>query len=112
MFERQIRLSRDDSDKLSNTSISHSSRINSQHRDILSPTRSRSISPNDMALRQRRTTASTSSLSTTLLSPVSNTYPDVVISHTPPILSHIEINKLTSNKIKYITIKTYNTFIT
>ncbi|CAF3680640.1 unnamed protein product [Rotaria sp. Silwood1] len=55
MFERQIRLSRYDSDKLSNTLLPNNSRINSQHREInISPSRSRSISPNDMALRQRR----------------------------------------------------------
>ena len=77
MFERQIRLSRYDSEKVSNTSTP---RINHQHRDILSPNRSRSISPNDMALRQKRASSITTS------------YPDVVISHTPPITAHIEIN--------------------
>ncbi|CAF4417349.1 unnamed protein product [Rotaria sp. Silwood2] len=71
MFERQIRLSRYDSDKLSNTSFNNTSRVNSQHREILSPSRSRSISPNDMAIRQRRTTViHTSNIPSTL-------YPDV-----------------------------------
>jgi hypothetical protein len=97
MFERQIRLSRYDSDKLSNTSIPLNSRVNNQHREMLSPTRSRSISPNDMALRQRRTTIPGSvlpSTSTTLLLPVLTTYPDLVISHTPPASSHVETNKI------------------
>ncbi len=58
MFERQIRLSRYDADKLFNSSTPGSSRVSSQHREISSPTRSRSISPNDMALRQRRTNIS------------------------------------------------------
>ncbi|CAF2662067.1 unnamed protein product [Rotaria sp. Silwood2] len=88
MFERQIRLSRYDSDKLSNTSFNNTSRVNSQHREILSPSRSRSISPNDMAIRQRRTTViHTSNIPSTL-------YPDVVISHTPPTSIHIETNKI------------------
>jgi hypothetical protein len=98
MFERQIRLSRYDCDKLSNTSIPTNSRTNNQHRDIRSPNRSRSISPNDMALRQRRTPALPtqilpSSSSTTLLLPISTSYPDLVISHTPPTSSHIETNE-------------------
>jgi hypothetical protein len=98
MFERQIRLSRYDCDKLSNTSIPTNSRANNQHRDIRSPNRSRSISPNDMALRQRRTPALPtqilpSSSSTTLLLPISTSYPDLVISHTPPTSSHIETNE-------------------
>lgn len=64
MFERQIRLSRSDQ-----------KRTSSKQRDELrSSTRSRSISPNDMALRQRRTAASL---------PVSTSYPDLIISHTP-----------------------------
>ncbi|CAF4879373.1 unnamed protein product [Rotaria sp. Silwood1] len=97
MFERQIRLSRYDSDKLSNTLLPNNSRINSQHREInISPSRSRSISPNDMALRQRRTTIiHTSNQSSTPLSlPVTTSYPDVVISHTPPTSIHIETNKI------------------
>jgi hypothetical protein len=76
MFERQIRLSRYDSEKVSNTSTP---RMNHQHRDILSPNRSRSISPNDMALRQKRASS------------IPTSYPDVVISHTPPITAHMEI---------------------
>ncbi|CAF2423147.1 unnamed protein product [Rotaria sp. Silwood2] len=101
MFERQIRLSRYDADKLINTSIpANSSRMNSQHRDISSPTRSRSISPNDMAIRQRRTNISgsilpSSSSSTTLSLPVSTSYPDLVISHTPPT----ETNKNSTEQI-------------
>lgn len=91
MFERQIRLSRYDCEKLSNTSVSNNSRVTNQHRDIRSPNRSRSISPNDMALRQRRTvTLPTQVLpSTTLSVPKSTSYPDLVISHTP-----IETNKI------------------
>lgn len=81
MFERQIRLSRYDADKIVNTSVSGCPRLNNNHhRDLSSPTRSRSISPNDMALRQRRTTASGPVLSLT----VASSYPDLVISHTPP----------------------------
>ncbi|CAF3529895.1 unnamed protein product [Rotaria sp. Silwood1] len=97
MFERQIRLSRYDSDKLSNTLLPNNSRMNSQQREIIiSPSRSRSISPNDMALRQRRTTIiHTSNQSSTPLSlPVTTSYPDVVISHTPPTSIHIETNKI------------------
>jgi len=97
MFERQIRLSRYDCDKLSNTSIPTNSRANNQHRDIRSPNRSRSISPNDMALRQRRTPALSTQIlpssSTTLLLPIATSYPDLVISHTPPTSSHIETNE-------------------
>ncbi|UJR21926.1 hypothetical protein I4U23_024995 [Adineta vaga] len=92
MFERQIRLSRFDCDKLSNTpSMSASSRVvnNQHHREILSPNRSRSISPNDMALRQRRTVI----VPTAISLPVPSSYPDVVISHTPPIPAQIESNK-------------------
>ncbi|CAF4705899.1 unnamed protein product [Rotaria sp. Silwood1] len=99
MFERQIRLSRYDADKLINTSIpSSSSRMNSQHRDISSPTRSRSVSPNDMAIRQRRTTIAGPILplsSTTLSLPVPTSYPDLVISHTPPT----ETNKNSTEQI-------------
>ncbi|CAF0938248.1 unnamed protein product [Adineta ricciae] len=87
MFERQIRLSRFDSDKLSNAT---SRNTNSQHhRDVLSPNRSRSISPNDMALRQRRAGLAPPTLSL----PVATPYPDLVTSHTPPIPSQIEVNK-------------------
>ncbi|CAF0880508.1 unnamed protein product [Rotaria sordida] len=100
MFERQIRLSRYDADKLINAIIpGNNSRLNSQHRDISSPTRSRSTSPNDMAIRQRRTTISgsilPSSSSTTLSLPVSSSYPDLVISHTPPA----ETNKNSNEQI-------------
>jgi len=98
MFERQIRLSRYDADKLLNGSTPGSSRMSSQHREISSPTRSRSISPNDMAIRQRRTTLSGSILpltSTTLSLPVPTSYPDVVISHTPPT----ETNKNSNEQI-------------
>ncbi len=106
MFERQIRLSRYDCDKLSNTFMSTNSRLNNQNRDIRSPNRSRSISPNDMALRQRRTAPlptsilppSSSSTTTILSLPVSTSYPDLVISHTPPTSSHIETNNKTMNE--------------
>lgn len=85
MFERQIRLSRYDADKLFNSSTPGSSRMSSQHREISSPTRSRSISPNDIIYRQRRTTISASILPAPTISlPVPTSYPDVVISHTPP----------------------------
>ncbi|UJR27285.1 hypothetical protein I4U23_008580 [Adineta vaga] len=87
MFERQIRLSRYDADKIFNSSTPGSSRMSSQHREFSSPTRSRSASPNDMALRQRRTITSVpivQSTSTTLSLPVPASYPDLVISHTPP----------------------------
>jgi hypothetical protein len=97
MFERQIRLSRFDTDKVSNTSVPTASRV---HREILSPNRSRSISPNDMALRQRRTVPIHTS--TTVSLPVPTSYPDLVISHTPPISSHIEINPQNENKKKDI----------
>ncbi len=112
MFERQIRLSRYDCDKLSNTSIPTNSRINHQHRAILSPNRSRSISPNDMALRQRRTAvippSTLPSSSTTLLLPVSTSYPDLVISHTPPTSSHIETSKITNEQSVINTHKNMN----
>jgi hypothetical protein len=97
MFERQIRLSRFDTDKVSNTSVPTAARV---HREILSPNRSRSISPNDMALRQRRTVPIHAS--TTVSLPVPTSYPDLVISHTPPISSHIEINPQNENKKKDI----------
>ena len=80
MFERQIRLSRYDPDKLLNSSTPASSRMGSQHREFPSPTRSRSASPNDMAHRQRRSLVSAPTISL----PVPTSYPDVVISHTPP----------------------------
>jgi hypothetical protein len=98
MFERQIRLSRYDADKLFNSSTPGSSRVSSQHREISSPTRSRSISPNDMALRQRRTNISGPIVpltSTTLSLPVPTSYPDLVISHTPPT----ETNKTSTEQI-------------
>ena len=86
MFERQIRLSRYDADKLFNSSTPGSSRMSSQHREISSPPgRSRSISPNDILCRQRRTILSASTLPAPTISlPVPTSYPDVVISHTPP----------------------------
>lgn len=87
MFERQIRLSRYDADKLLSASTPGGSRVSSQHREAASPVRSRSISPNDMALRQRRANISAPMLpltSTTLLLPTATSYPDLVISHTPP----------------------------
>ena len=75
MFERQIRLSRSDRAKSPNISAP----VHHQHREAPSPNRSRSISPNDMALRrQRRTTVAP------LPTPCTS-YPDLVISHTPPI---------------------------
>ena len=98
MFERQIRLSRYDADKIFNTSTPGSSRMSSQHREISSPTRSRSSSPNDMALRQRRTIISVPAVpltSTTLSLPVPTSYPDLVISHTPPT----ETNKTSNEQI-------------
>ena len=64
MFEKQIRLSRSDREKLPNK----------HRREIRSSTRSRSISPNDMAVRQRRTGATL---------PPSTSYPDLIVSHTP-----------------------------
>ncbi|CAF1407973.1 unnamed protein product [Rotaria magnacalcarata] len=101
IFERQIRLSRYDSDKIPNTPVLHNSRMNSQHRETSSPTRSRSTSPNDMALRQRRTTTTTVAHTSTLVPsvsvPVSTSYPDVVISHTPPATIHIETHKTISD---------------
>ncbi|CAF0757028.1 unnamed protein product [Adineta ricciae] len=87
MFERQIRLSRYDGDKLFNTSTPGGSRMGSQHREHSTPTRSRSISPNETTLRQRRATISAPVAlltSTTLSLPVPASYPDLVISHTPP----------------------------
>lgn len=86
MFERQIRLSRYDGDKIFNSSTPSTSRMNSQHRDQSSPTnRSRSISPYDHAYRQKRTIIATSITTTALSLPVPTTsYPDLVISHTPP----------------------------
>ena len=68
MFERQIRLSRSDRERTSSR----------QRGELRSSTRSRSISPNDMALRQRRTAASL---------PASTSYPDLIISHTPVIVT-------------------------
>lgn len=64
MFEQQIRLSRSDREKLPNK----------HRREMRSSTRSRSISPNDMALRQRRAGATV---------PASTSYPDLIVSHTP-----------------------------
>ena len=86
MFERQIRLSRFDGDKLYNGSTPSTSRMNSQHRDQSSPTnRSRSNSPYDQAYRQKRTIIATSTTTTALSLPILTTsYPDLVISHTPP----------------------------
>jgi hypothetical protein len=73
--------------------------MSSQHREISSPTRSRSISPNDMAIRHRRATIPSGSIlpltSTTLLLPVSTSYPDVVISHTPPTDTNKNLNEQT-----------------
>lgn len=81
MFERQIRLSRYDADKLFNSSTPAGSRMSSQHRELSSPTtRSRSVSPTDVTYRQRRTIVSAPTISL----PIPTSYPDVVISHTPP----------------------------
>ncbi|CAF5194798.1 unnamed protein product, partial [Rotaria magnacalcarata] len=99
MFERQIRLSRYDADKIMNASVPTGTRMSSQNRDISSPIRSRSISPNDMALRQRRTTIPGPTLplsSTTLSLLVASSYPDLVISHTPPP----ETNKTSSEQVQ------------
>jgi hypothetical protein len=118
MFERQIRLSRYDADKLFNTSTPGSSRMSSQHREISSPTRSRSMSPNDMALRQRRIIISSSTVpltSTTLSLPVPTSYPDLVISHTPPTETNRNSNEqihnenLSINKEKKVLIPNRNT---
>ena len=101
MFERQIRLSRYDADKLLNTVTPGSSRMSSQHREISSPIRSRSISPNDMALRQRRTMIPAPMVpltSTTLSLPVPIPYPDLVISHTPPAESTKTSNETIHNE--------------
>jgi hypothetical protein len=89
MFERQIRMSRSDTEKTLHPSSSSNSRINH-----LSPTRARSISPNDMAFRQRRSmvTGSPSASNGAPLS-VSSTYPDLVISHTPTVSSQWDIKK-------------------
>jgi len=92
MFERQIRLSRHDCDKSSNPSVPTNARTNVQNLENRSPNRSRSISPNDMALRQRRATAVP--IPTSLSLPVSTSYPDLVISHTPPTSNHIETTKI------------------
>ena len=80
MFERQIRLSRSDADKLFNSATPAGSRMSSQHRELSSPTRSRSVSPTDVTSRQRRAIVSAPTISL----PVPTSYPDVVISHTPP----------------------------
>jgi hypothetical protein len=98
MFERQIRLSRYDADKLFNSSTPGSSRMSSQHREISSPTRSRSISPNDLLYRQRRTIQSTSILPAPTISLPVPTYPDVVISHTPPAESTKPSNEQIHNE--------------
>lgn len=100
MFERQIRLSRYDSDKISNASISQNSRSNNQHRELSSPTRSRSVSPNDMALRQRRSVPfhSTNSVAQSV-APAVTSFPDVVTSHTPLASIHTDINKVNSEVI-------------
>ena len=92
MFERQIRLSRHDCDKLTHSSVQQNARTNHQRRESRSPNRSRSISPNDMALRLRR--AAALSIPTSLSLPVSTSYPDLVISHTPPIANHVESTKI------------------
>ena len=91
MFERQIRLSRYDADKLSHISTAPSARLYHSHRDLLAPTRSRSVSPYDMAIRQRRTTLPAPVLPSAAVSGPSS-YPDLVISHTPSISSPMEIH--------------------
>ena len=91
MFERQIRLSRYDADKLSHTSAGPPARLYHSHRDLLAPTRSRSVSPYDMAIRQRRTTLPASVLPSASVSGPSS-FPDLVISHTPSISSPMDIN--------------------
>lgn len=89
MFERQIRMSRSDTERTLHPPSSSSSRNN-----LLNPTRSRSISPNDMAFRQRRATVTGSpSTSNGAPLPVSSTYPDLVISHTPTAPSQRDIKK-------------------
>ena len=96
MFERQIRLSRYDADKLFTATAPAGPRMSSQHRDASSPARSRSMSPNDMALRQRRTNVSGPSvplMSTALSLPVPTSYPDLVISHTPPTEPSKSVNE-------------------
>jgi hypothetical protein len=87
MFERQIRLSRYDADKVLSATTPAGSRMSSQHRDVSSPVRSRSMSPIDATLRQRRTSISGPILpivSVGLSLPLPTSYPDLVISHTPP----------------------------
>jgi hypothetical protein len=72
MFERQIRLYRSDLDRVLPLSISHS---NSRAHHRSSPMRSRSTSPNDMAIRQRRATVSSSpSISNALPVPASSAF--------------------------------------
>ena len=89
MFERQIRMSRSDTERTLHPSPSSNSRIN-----LLNPTRSRSISPNDMAFRQRRATVTGSPIASNgVPMPVSSTYPDLVISHTPTAPSQRDIKK-------------------
>ena len=98
MFEQQIRLSRYDNHRSSNTPIPVNLRMNNQHRELLSPNRSRSVSPNDMAIRQRRTplinTSIQPSTSTKLIMPISTSYPDLVISHTPTKSPPTETHKM------------------
>jgi len=111
MFERQIRLSRYDADKLLTNTTPAGSRMSSQHRDFPSPSRSRSMSPNDLAVRQRRT-----NLSTGLSLPVPSSYPDLVISHTPPTEStktaiNNETMLINTNPIETTTTTTTTTFI-
>lgn len=77
MFEQQIRMSRADRDRKTPRS----------HRWTSPTIRSRSISPNDMAVRQRRATVTTS-------------YPDVVISHTPTLDEQNERSEPSSDIIK------------
>lgn len=69
MFEHQIRLSQVDFERSNRT----------YRQPNQSPSRSRSTSPNDMAIRKRRATFSGMTPTTT----VNNQFPDLVISHTP-----------------------------
>ncbi len=114
MFERQIRLSRYDCDKLSHASTPIHSRVNHPHREVLSPNRSRSISPNDMALRQRRAAPiSTSTLapSARFSLPASTSYPDLVISHTPLTIPSSELKKTLNEDSAINTRKAENTIV-
>ena len=87
MFERQIRMSRADTDQHYPTKHSH------LHHSQWNSVRSRSISPNDMAIRQRRATITISTSNVSNVSkPITNPIPDVIISHTPNPIPSVPLN--------------------